>query len=173
MLCTQICVPVGCFGVSGKCESSNKKYHKLKWRIGLLMNINKNLYPVGFYFNCFVQTLSSVFYFSRRSRSWIDFHTPCVFFLIIAKHLLLGLHTYINTVSVRPFPVCEGSACWESALRVKTVDGCSLAFHRGRKHMLPMGTACTGPESLKISVAISLPSFLPSCPVTNMLQTHW
>lgn len=35
--------------------------------------------------------------------------------------------------------------------------------------MLPMGTACTGPESLQISVAISLPSFLPSCPVTNTL----
>ena len=51
-------------------------------------------------------------------------------------------------------------------LRVKTVDGCSLAFHRGRKYTLPMGTARTGPESLKISVAIGLPSFLPSCPVT-------
>lgn len=41
------------------------------------------------------------------------------------------------------------------------MDGCSLAFNRGRKHMLPMGTACTGPESLKISVAISL-AFLPA-----------
>lgn len=43
---------------------------------------------------------------------------------------------------------------------------------RGRKHMLPMGTVGTGPESLYISVAIGLPSFLPSCPVTNTLRTR-
>lgn len=55
----------------------------------------------------------------------------------------------------------------------KAVDGCSVAFQSYRKHMLPMGTACTGPESFKISVAISLSSFLSSCPVTNTLQTHW
>lgn len=35
--------------------------------------------------------------------------------------------------------------------------------------MVPMGTASTGPESLEISVAIGLPSFLPSCSVTNIL----
>lgn len=46
-------------------------------------------------------------------------------------------------------------------LRVRTVDRCSLAFHRRRKHTLPMGTACTGPESPEISVAIGL-AFLPA-----------
>lgn len=35
-----------------------------------------------------------------------------------------------------------------------------------------MGTAQTGPESLHISAAIGLPSFLPCYPVTNMLRKH-
>lgn len=97
--------------------------------------------------------------------------TERVLFLIIAKPFFLGLHAC--TLTAATLSQCVKVEFVEELFCLaETLQGCSLAFRRGRKHSLPMGTASTGPESLKISVAIGLPSFLPSCPVTNTLQAR-
>lgn len=116
---------------------------------------------------------NTLYFTSHRIPSTPSNCVCACFFLIIGKHFSLGLRSYNLTVSVSPLPEWGGLVYFGVVLLVKSVDGSSLAFHRGRKHTLPMGTACTGPESLKISVAISLPSFLPKLPchkhAANML----
>lgn len=52
----------------------------------------------------------------------------------------------------------------------KAVDGCSVAFQSYRKHMLPMGTACTGPD-LSHSRSQWPSACLPSCQAA-LSQTH-
>lgn len=166
MLSTQICIPVGCSGVSGKCESSYKKNHNLKWRIRLLMNIIKKTTctPVGPCYNCYVETQFLVLYFFNRSRSWIVFHTPCVwvfFFFFNNCKTFLAEPPHVHTYSwCSPFSQC---------VEVESVKG--TVHPKTKIHMFPFIRSAIYPSRYCLGVLGDIVS-RDVCSLLNIIKLH-